>query len=166
MNLILSWVDSFYKLFIYGLIQTVSIRLHILIMMDTLVVEEDIMSVKKAIRGILRETKSMKKNLKHHHSHHHNNHFNIHHHQKLALHQWLIITPRFVFPLFTKLFVFRFWCIWFLLNIFQSLREQSKEESKKKCGIMVGKSVSQHFHLYMVRKSNGLKRNQTTVKHQ
>ena len=39
---------------------------------------------------------------------------------------------------------------------FQSLREQSKEESKKKCGIMVGKSVSQHFHLYMVIKPNCL----------
>lgn len=29
--------------------------------------------------------------------------------------------------------------------------KESKEESKKKCGIMVGKSVSQHFHLYMVK---------------
>lgn len=32
----------------------------------------------------------------------------------------------------------------------KSLKDVSKEESKKKCGIMVGKSVSQHFHLYMV----------------
>ena len=31
------------------------------------------------------------------------------------------------------------------------ITKESKEESKKKCGIMVGKSVSQHFHLYMVR---------------
>jgi len=29
------------------------------------------------------------------------------------------------------------------------ITKESKEESKKKCGIMVGKSVSQHFHLYM-----------------
>ena len=36
-------------------------------------------------------------------------------------------------------------------NHAKTVKEQTKEESKKKCGIMVGKSVSQHFHLYMVR---------------
>ena len=35
-------------------------------------------------------------------------------------------------------------------NHAKTIKEQTKEESKKKCGIMVGKSVSQHFHLYMV----------------
>jgi len=35
-------------------------------------------------------------------------------------------------------------------NHAKTVKEQTKEESKKKCGIMVGKSVSQHFHLYMV----------------
>ena len=34
-------------------------------------------------------------------------------------------------------------------NHAKTIKEQTKEESKKKCGIMVGKSVSQHFHLYM-----------------
>lgn len=34
--------------------------------------------------------------------------------------------------------------------------KESKEESKKKCGIMVGKSVSQHFHLYMVKNIFGI----------